>query len=229
MRRHNDLNRPNGNLTANSATRRTNLASDSIPGRRAPCHNMSRNYRAPTSLLTAAPPARWSDENQFSTQLSSSSACTNSTAVSSSEQTAVGWNSQVDKQFPSLSQLDQEPYSPTSEDEEALEEAWTEYTLSQSQLSQSQSSPSQLTDLGSSSQIQDDQVPSPTSSSTTTASHGPLFPQSSATTSEQDEGTVVSVQSSPDLVGRVTTPIALERRLGLVWRTLRAFCLFQDT
>lgn len=209
-----------------------NFASGSqsrAPTQSQPGPSDSQHFTAPTSTQTAL--GGWSSsQSQFSTQ---STSVTNSTSVFSylsddddddleSTQTTLGWNSQVDKE---LSELDEDSYSLNSDETEALEEVWADFTLSQSQLPEFTSSHPQ---------IGQDPTP-PTPSSARTLAQPPQSmedPQSREephargeprATEEQSLGPVTSHYSRPDITRGAIIPDGLKTRLELVWRMFNMF------
>ncbi len=224
MRRRGNLNIPVEDQNSTSGPRRLSQVIDELPSRTRSYNDNPQHLIIPTSLHTTS--ERWSSERRYSTPPTDGPTSIFSNVDDDddlhSTLTILGWNSQGDEQLlssslsSSSSRLSQGSYSPTLEDTEALEEAWTEYTLSQSQL----------TDSGSSSHIQDDQDSSSSSTNTSTIaiSPNPLLAQSLANAGDEDgESGVSQRQYSPGSSRIASMPFALKYRLQLAWRTLNVF------
>ncbi|KAI0161728.1 RNA dependent RNA polymerase-domain-containing protein [Hypoxylon sp. FL1284] len=121
------------------------------------------------------------------------------------------WSSRAEKThftLPPSARLNQESYSPTEDDIEALEEAWSQYTSSQSQQTEVSPSPS----------TQDYQESSPSIvNSNPTSSDPPLYPRLPAV-AHLDRGVVDESDLDPNDTARENLP--LEAYLRFVWPRL---------
>ncbi|RYP05517.1 hypothetical protein DL764_003777 [Monosporascus ibericus] len=212
MRPNNGLNRCNDDRRPNSGFRRINQTIYPIPTRTR--SDSSRRITATHVVYPELPPltasSEWRNGSQYSTQSTTDSTFEPSAFDNLSDddlgstQTTVGWDSSHDdKQF-SLC----ESYSPTLSDDEALEEALSQYT-----------SQSQLSDFSSPCNTRDDGGPSPTPSTSTTY-FSPLSVRSPAILPGTGAGTESNRDLSPTPNRGTAIAFALEDRLELVWPQL---------